>query len=302
VAEHDVYLLGHEDLQQTAVMMFGPRRLSTYRQRLHEWAEDHRIRGWPTDTPEYLLRGWFRLLTSTGDTARMVVCGTDQARHERMAELSGTDAAALDEIRTAMDAVAASAEVDLVALARLAVHRDHLQNRNVEVPDLLPAVWERLGEPERAEALARLIIDPVRRITATLHLAAAAGHSNVWRARRLRGEARLLTESVRLEPARSAALAALVDALAAEGEPEEAVVLAGAIARDGARNQALGRVARALAGAGAFDRAVQLARSCTGWPGQSALSDIALALAAAGDLDGATALCGSLPPGPTSSH
>ena len=47
---------------------------------------------------EYLLRGYFRTLIVTGDTARLAACATDAARHERMLDITGGDAAALDEV------------------------------------------------------------------------------------------------------------------------------------------------------------------------------------------------------------
>ncbi|WP_121007335.1 hypothetical protein [Saccharothrix australiensis] len=164
-----IYLLGHEELRATAEEHLGPARLAGYRDRLHAWADAHRARGWPEDTPEYLLRGYFRVLTATGEVARVVACGTDPARHDRMRALSGGDADALAEVTAAFDAVASARRPDLAALARLAVHRDRLIARNSALPVLLPALWAHLGEHARAEALA----DPRRTPAAAAHLAGA---------------------------------------------------------------------------------------------------------------------------------
>ena len=49
------------------VAALGQARLEQYRERLHAWAEDYRRRGWPAGTPEYLLRGYFRLLHDAAD-------------------------------------------------------------------------------------------------------------------------------------------------------------------------------------------------------------------------------------------
>jgi len=67
-----VYLLGHEELQQDAVRDYGPRRLADYRDRLHTWAHGYQQLRWPANTPEYPLRGYYRLLLATGDLTRTV--------------------------------------------------------------------------------------------------------------------------------------------------------------------------------------------------------------------------------------
>ena len=70
-------------------------------------------------------------------------------------------------------------EPDLVAALRLAWHRDDLTDRNTNIPPFLPAVWATLGQPIRAEALARSITDPDRQASALTGVAQAlaeAGH------------------------------------------------------------------------------------------------------------------------------
>ncbi|MFI5749886.1 hypothetical protein ACIBBE_29050 [Streptomyces sp. NPDC051644] len=157
VAAREVYVLGHEELQQTAAHFLSGARLETYRQRLHGWAERYRGKGWPARTPEYLLRGYFRMLYADGDLPRMTECALDGARHDRMLDVSGGDAAALAEIATAQDAILERDSPDLRSMTLLAVHRDDLALRNTHIPTGLPAVWALLGHPLRAEALARSI-------------------------------------------------------------------------------------------------------------------------------------------------
>ena len=48
----------------------GGSRLAGYQDRLHAWARNYRDRGWPPDTPEYLLAGYFQLLAALGDLPR----------------------------------------------------------------------------------------------------------------------------------------------------------------------------------------------------------------------------------------
>ncbi|MBL7516992.1 TIR domain-containing protein, partial [Frankia sp. CNm7] len=149
-----VYLLGHEELQQDAVRSFGPRRLAAYRERLHTWADEYRQRQWPSHTPEYLLRGYYRLLLATGDLVRAVDCATDQARHDRMLDLTGGDTAALAEVTDAQNAILGQPSPDLALMAQVAVHRQRIAARNSNIPTHLPAVWARLRHATRAEQLA----------------------------------------------------------------------------------------------------------------------------------------------------
>ncbi|MCM3882285.1 TIR domain-containing protein, partial [Frankia sp. R82] len=167
-----VYLLGHEELQQESVRAYGSRKLAVYRDRLHAWAQGYRQRRWPTGTPEYLLRGYYRLLLATGELARAVGCATDLARHDRMLELTGGDTAALAEITDAQNTVLATPFPDLTLMARLAVHRQCVADRNSNIPIDLPAVWVTLGQSTRAEQLARALTDPYSQAEA---LAGVAG-------------------------------------------------------------------------------------------------------------------------------
>ncbi|GHH13551.1 hypothetical protein GCM10018780_53460 [Streptomyces lanatus] len=154
-----VYLLGHEELQSQAEEMLGARELDRYRDELHAWAEGWRARGWPADTPEYLLRGYFRMLRGRRDLRRMVGCAGDETRHDRMLEATGGDAAALIEIRTTEDLLVESGTPDLLDVTRLALRREELDSRNDLLTRALPRAWAALGRTRRAEALARSIPD-----------------------------------------------------------------------------------------------------------------------------------------------
>ncbi|MET8760162.1 hypothetical protein [Lentzea sp. NPDC004782] len=169
-ASPDVYLLGHEELQVTAQDMLGPERLAAYRRRLHAWARRHRRDGWQGTVPEYLLRGYFGMLTATGDVGLMVECATDAVRHDRMLALSGSDATALAEIATALDEAAREQSPDLDAMIRLAMHRDRLLDRGGDVPVDLPALWASVGRVNRAETMAASIKNHGRRVEAFLQI------------------------------------------------------------------------------------------------------------------------------------
>jgi hypothetical protein len=174
----EAYLLGHEELQSAAEDLLGDDQLKLYREQLHGWADGYRDRCWPPGTPEYLLRGYFQMLASQGDTERMIRFATDHLRHGRMLDASGGDAAALAEIASTQDAILAAADVDLKAMICLAMHRDYLTDRNVDIPVGLPAVWAILGQPSRAEALTKSISDPSLRCAAYFRVAHAMAEAD----------------------------------------------------------------------------------------------------------------------------
>ena len=102
------------------------------------------------------------MLGTSGALDRLISLATDAARQDRMLAYTYGDAAALAEITTARQLILARPDPDLAALGRLAVYQDRLVNRNRAVPTELPALWARLGQSHRAEALARSIPDPGR--------------------------------------------------------------------------------------------------------------------------------------------
>ncbi|MEU0387582.1 hypothetical protein [Streptomyces chartreusis] len=151
----NVYLLGHEELQAQAEEMLGTSEMDLYRAKLHAWAEEWRARDWPAETPEYLLRGYFRMLRSTGDLERMLRCGVDTRRQERMLVLTGSDASAVNEIHLTEDLIIERGARRPFDSLRLAIHRERLVDRSAGAPDSLPHAWALAGQTGRAVALAR---------------------------------------------------------------------------------------------------------------------------------------------------
>jgi thioredoxin-like negative regulator of GroEL len=160
----NVYLLGHEELQSQAEEMLGTSEMDLYRAKLHAWAEEWRGRGWPEETPEYLLRGYFRMLRSTGDLERMLRCGADTRRQERMLVLTGSDASAVTEIHLTEDLIMERGARRPLDSLRLAIHRERLVDRSAGAPDSLPHAWALAGQTGRAVALARSLPDGHRRV------------------------------------------------------------------------------------------------------------------------------------------
>lgn len=283
----DVYLLGHEDLQVTARTILGPARLDGYRQRLHTWAEHYRDQRWPGDTPEYPLRGYYNMLTATGGLPRMIACATDPARQDRMLDLSGGDAVALAEITTALDLIAAQDDADLIAMVRLAIHRDHLRNRNSNIPTRLPAVWALLGEPNRAESLAHSIPDHRHRAWALAAIAEVVLQADDGaRGAALIAEAEALARRIADPQNQGHALMRVAEATANGGDLDRAETIARSIPEDYWHELALSLVAKAAAMTGDLDRATTLADAITdAYSRLEALARVAEVAAKLGELD-----------------
>jgi len=208
--------------------------------------------------------------------ARLVDCATDLTRHDRMLDLTGGDTAALAEITDAQNTILAQATPDLPEMARLAVHRQALTDRNSNIPTDLPAIWARLGHTSRAEQLARAITDPsaqARALAAVAGVLAEAGEHA-----RAEQVARTITDPY----TQAQALTAVAGALAEAGEHARAEQVARTITSPSAQARALAAVAAALAQAGVAGRARRLvgaALSIGGWP------SLPLAAVATVDLD-----------------
>jgi hypothetical protein len=246
----EIYLLGHEELQAAATSYFG-QRLASYHDRLNVWADGYRARGWPTDTPEYLLSGYYRGLEDLGDLPRMIACAGDLARHDRMFDSSGSDSPALAEIRAAWEVLLTADEPDLVSIARLAPHYAWIAKRNASIPAALPAVIAKLGNWERAEAIAQSITHgdiQAEALACLSKTAAAAG--DVRRAQVLASRTEALATTITDPHARSVATVAAAEAMAAAGNVERAEEIAKALANSYWRSIAIAAVVRAAATAG----------------------------------------------------
>ncbi|GAA3506969.1 hypothetical protein [Streptomyces showdoensis] len=246
----DAYLLAHEELQAAACRFLGP-RLDGYRERLGAWADAYRARGWPPDTPDYLLRGYPAMLADAGRGAELLSCATDRARHGRLLARTGGDAAALAEIGAAQDAVLAREEPDLRELGVLAIHHGLLSARNTALPSALPAVWAVLGDVARARALAGSAPEAGARaelLTDLVERALHAGHEGY--AVRLAERVEATLRGVENAWLRENALVRLAAALAGAGLTERATALAGSLTGKGQSSAALRRMAEALARSG----------------------------------------------------
>ena len=193
---HDhVYLFAHETLHAIAERELA-QDLGPYRERIQEWADQYRARGWPETTPQYLLRPYGRFLASRGDVGRLGVIAADAARHDRMLSHTHGDAAALAEIATTRQLLCDQVVPDLTTLALLAIRETRLAYRNLDMPARLPKVWALLGEEERGTAIARSISDPAQRAKALSGLVTGLAPTDPETARRLASEAVLAVRAI----------------------------------------------------------------------------------------------------------
>ena len=99
------------------------------------------VPGMAAGTPEYLLGGYFRLLEDVGDLPPMIEFAGDMARHNRMLDVTGGDAAAVAEVRNRPRPHRRPGRPRSGRRWLLACHRDQLARRNAFIPAGLPGVW-----------------------------------------------------------------------------------------------------------------------------------------------------------------
>ena len=287
-----VYLFAHETLRVTAEEQLGG-ELARYREGIHHWVGSYAGLGWPDATPGYAIRGYPRLLTATGDAARLSALARDPGRHAFLLRATGSDYAALTEIRNAQDLIADQELPDLQALVELAVYHHAISIRNQAIPVALPAVWARLARFDHGEALARTISSPDSQARALAGLASAAAQAgDPDRADRMLAEAETLARAITHHNKQAQALTELVQAAVQAGDLDRAdrmLAEAEAVARTITypdRARALAELAGIAGQAGDLDRAEALARSVTDQDSQAlAFINLASAAVQAGDLD-----------------
>jgi hypothetical protein len=310
-----VYVFAHETLNVAAQEKLGS-DLRGYRRRIDSWADGYRERGWPAETPVYLLWPYGKLLgdEDKGDLHRLAELATDPRRHDRLLAATMGDGDAIAELVAAQKLALQQAAPDLATLGRLAVHRDRLEGRNENLPVELPGLLVRLGQRRRGEAIAKGMPGHSQP-KAFAAIAAALADAGRWeraattareltdadaKARALAAVGRAMIEADReralglldeaAQAARSVpetyvrpfALAAVAEAFAAAGLWEHAGRIAHAIdpmyAAAGAR--ALRSVVDALAANGQWDRAEQTARAVPGiWEKAAAMASLGGAMA-----------------------
>ncbi|GAA2155371.1 hypothetical protein GCM10010403_14460 [Glycomyces rutgersensis] len=263
------YILCHEEIQQQATTMLGMSRLKAYKERIDIWASSYQTRRWPSETPEYLLRGYFSLLLANRDLNRLTSLAIDVERHERMLDIIGGDSVAISEVLSAQEVFLQDAPTDLETFCRLAVHRVSLMERNSHIPTHLPVVWAQLGKGNRGEALARSIIRPIQQVRALVSLSRElSDNGNNQDARAIVEAASQVATSIEDIPERVRCRAVVAQTMARIGDPTQArMILSQAEAAANSLTEGLEKsvaqsaIVRGLAANGELEHALSLAAS-----------------------------------------
>lgn len=285
----DVFILAHEELQETARQRLGPAGLQPYRNRLAEWAGGYADKGWPEPVPDYLLFGYHSLLLAEGDLLAATDLVTNPSRYNRMLGRSGSDANALSQINSVLRAATVDGQ-NLHIATKLAVHREHLLDRNSAMTIKLPLAWAKIGHFSRAERLVRSMVQPetecfvLALLSAELH-----HHGQVDRAEALLQEALTASASFSDSQRRNWTRSAVVRALATTGRLDDAERLA---LSDGADIGGRSRVIRTVVQEAA--RASDIARCDRLIPLITAPFQQIIALIAIADVDRSHACYGHL--------
>ncbi|MGW3663539.1 tetratricopeptide repeat protein [Streptomyces sp. NPDC005141] len=269
LAWSETYLLAHEELQQAAIQLLSRNEIEVHRERLHTWAESYALQGWPEGTPEYLLRGYSRLLLQTADSERLTRLACDVQRHERLLNASGTDWEALSEISAAFDlilSISPPSEVRVRDAIALAVRRDALHERTRGTPKSILSLWISLGRASRAVNYARALEDPSYKAASLVYVAARlqdTEHSDY--VHELIGEAVMLARSVIEPELRADDFAELAEELALMGRRELSLQLADQAAGildeldpSDVLDETMSSLSGALSEMGEYDRALSL--------------------------------------------
>lgn len=175
------YVLGHAVLWEAAVEQLGD--LTGYEERLHAWADGYRERGWPADTPLYLLHHYTtRMLrpTEDADAARLTAFALDPRRQQWLLAHTARDIALADLDRVAQS-TGGHDSADLEVLAAVAASRALINLGARPVPHSIMRGFARLGDIGRARRLALASHYPVGKASALADVAqtlAGLGHQS----------------------------------------------------------------------------------------------------------------------------
>ncbi|MFC1400816.1 MULTISPECIES: hypothetical protein [Streptacidiphilus] len=197
-ADARTYVLGHDELYRTALAGLGEGAVSEAVQLLHNWAEEYREAGWPTDTPAYLLYSYPALLDRTDEVGRLADVVLDPRRQVELLRRSSADAA-VGQLELTRQRLRQRGEVDLGTLAALGVSWDVLTEGAGALPPSLAEALARLGHVQRALEVARAAAHPADRAQRLAELACVLAEVDPSTAVEAAQEAAALARRARLE-------------------------------------------------------------------------------------------------------
>jgi trypsin-like peptidase len=164
------YALAHDTLAETVRNDLDSDEIAEARAAIDAWADGLRERGWPDETPAYLLEAYPTLLAAERDTLRLARLASP-ARHDMLRRRTAGDRAALTELSDAARLLVDQPTPDLVLLTRVAFLRTALKEDIRGIPAEYVIAVARLGRVEQAVQMARSRQDP-RALLGVAHLLA----------------------------------------------------------------------------------------------------------------------------------
>jgi tetratricopeptide (TPR) repeat protein len=303
--------LMHLELRAVLVEQFtSPAERQAYRRRLLAWCASYSHRGWPTDTPDFVLDRYASHLHEVGDYDELYRL-LDRRWMELQAARTHSHQAFARDVLLAIDAAVSEDPPNLVQQVRGSFIYATLTSLATNVPPQLLAVLVRLGQLSRGQGYAALIHDPEQRTVAYSGIAVALFEQEQWHeASRAIDQALTTAQAIPNDRRRAEVLAQVAGALAKAGHPDQARTIADqaltitqTIPDNEDKSQALAGVAGALAKAGQLDQARtitdQALTSAQTIPDDDdkaeALTQVAGALAKAGHPDQARTVAQAIP-------
>ncbi|MFP8903331.1 trypsin-like peptidase domain-containing protein [Streptomyces atacamensis] len=153
------YVFGHATLLETAKQELRD-GLDGYWSRVTAWAQHYERRGWPQDTPAYLLIDYGQMVAQRQEYDRLLELAGDSRRTAQMHAVMGNDAAALDELETAQQQLTHPLSGSLDHDVAIAAARHVIGRRNAALHPHIPPALARLGRFSEARDLSRGIRVP----------------------------------------------------------------------------------------------------------------------------------------------
>ncbi|MEU8034110.1 trypsin-like peptidase domain-containing protein, partial [Streptomyces sp. NPDC049099] len=285
-------VFAHDTLLTTALRLLDA-ELPTFQERIHRWADTFKERGWPADTPHFLLSGYGRMVVTAADPEHIARVVADPVRQDRLARRLLGVGPALAELRMARGTVAQDNSEDGLRSAVLlaAAHARVTARHAADVEDgELALLRARLGQTDRAQALAEAIPEDGARCFALIRLADLLAESEPRRALVLAEKAAELVRAAPPSSYRSVPALAAVRAggvLMRLGSPEGKPVVHAALGMVAAEHAAAREPTEGTEGSPRFERLRNSERSP--WTDQVVVL-AAESFGAAGDVDGVRAL------------
>ena len=178
VEDPDRYAFQHRELLDVTIEELGS-AIGHHRDHVKAWADSYESRGWPPDTPPYLLIWYPRMLEQAKDSGRLTALMTP-ARLGRLRARTGDDAAAVEELTRALGLLATAATPDVALACRTALRREDIRLALGWYPVTLIEAKAGMGQWHSARRLASYLGRPDARAEALFAIAEAAAEAGRW--------------------------------------------------------------------------------------------------------------------------